>query len=126
MAGSIGDIAPAQEDNSISIIKRVESRSQRSEIFLKLEKQTTGELDRRTLLETQQFLEQLMKEIEKDRGESDVQTAGQAKPDLPEDGEKTNNRSNLPGKEPGKKRKGEPSLPNFQAGATRSCQRLAR
>ncbi|HEY6365976.1 MAG TPA: hypothetical protein VI585_14425 [Candidatus Binatia bacterium] len=83
----------------------------------KLEKQTTGELDRRTLLEAQQFLEQLMKEGQKDRGESDVQTAGQAKPDLPEDGEKTNNRSNLPGKEPGKREEGEPSLPNFQAGA---------
>jgi hypothetical protein len=83
----------------------------------KLEKQTTGELDRRTLLEAQQFLEQLMKDGQKDRGESDVQTAGQAKPDLPEDGEKTNNRSNLPGKEPGKREAGEPSLPNFQAAA---------
>jgi hypothetical protein len=85
--------------------------------FDKLEKQATGELDRRTLLEAQQFLDQLMKEGQKDRGESDVQTAGQAKPGLPDDGEKTNNRSNLPGKEPGKREEGEPSLPNFPAGA---------
>jgi hypothetical protein len=82
----------------------------------KLEKQTTGELDRRTLLEAQQYLDRLMKEGQKDKGESDVQTAGQSKEDLPEEGEKINNRSNLPGKEPGK-REGESSLPNFQAGA---------
>jgi hypothetical protein len=36
---------------------------------------------------------------------------------LPEDNEKTNNRSNLPGKEPGKREEGETSLPNFPAGA---------
>jgi hypothetical protein len=83
----------------------------------KLEKQATGELDRRTLLEAQQFLDQLMKEGQKDTGKSDMQTAGRAKEDLPENGEKTNNRSNLPGKEPGKREEGEPSLPNFPAGA---------
>jgi hypothetical protein len=83
----------------------------------KLEKQATGELDRRTLLEAQQFVDQLMKQGQKDRGESDVQTAGPGKQDLPEDNEKTSNRSNLPGKEPGKREEGEPSLPNFPAGA---------
>jgi hypothetical protein len=83
----------------------------------KLEKQATGELDRRTLLEAQQFLDRLMKEGQKDRGESDVQTAGQAPNDLPEDGEKVSNRSTLPGKEPAKREEGESSLPNFQAGA---------
>jgi hypothetical protein len=83
----------------------------------KLEKQATGELDRRALLEAQQFLDQLLKQGQKDRGESDVQTAGQGQQDLPEDNEKTNNRSNLPGKEPGKREEGEPSLPNFPAGA---------
>ena len=83
----------------------------------KLEKQATGELDRRTLLEAQQFLEQLMKEGQGEKGESDVRMAGQAKPDSPDDGERTNNRSNLPGKEPGKRETESPSLPEFQPGA---------
>ncbi|HSF56994.1 MAG TPA: hypothetical protein VLD83_02890 [Candidatus Binatia bacterium] len=83
----------------------------------KLEKQATGELDRRTLLEAQQFLDQLMKQGHKDRDESDVQTAGQGKDEWPEDSEKANNASNLPGKEPGKREAGDPSLPNFPAGA---------
>jgi hypothetical protein len=84
----------------------------------KLEKQATGELDRRTLLEAQQFLDRLMKEGQKDSGESDVQTAGQASKDLREDGEKASNRNTLPGKEAGKREEREPSLPNFPAGAT--------
>jgi hypothetical protein len=43
--------------------------------------------------------------------------AGQGERDSPDDGEKTNNRSNLPGKEPGKRETESPSLPEFQPGA---------
>ena len=42
----------------------------------KLEKQATGELDRRTLLDAQQFLEQLMKQGQGEKGESNVRMAG--------------------------------------------------
>jgi hypothetical protein len=83
----------------------------------KLDKQATGELDRRTLLDAQQFLEQLMKQGQGEKGESDVRMAGQGERDSPDDGERTNNRSNLPGKEPGKREAESPSLPEFQPGA---------
>ena len=83
----------------------------------KLDKQATRELDRRTLLEAQQFLEQLMKQGQGEKGESDVRVAGPGERDSPEDGERTNNRSNLPGKEPGKREAESASLPEFQAGA---------
>jgi hypothetical protein len=83
----------------------------------KLEKQATGALDRRTLLDAQQFLEQLMKQGQGEKGESDVRMAGQGEQDSPDDGERMNNRSNLPGKEPGKRETESQSLPSFQPGA---------
>jgi hypothetical protein len=90
----------------------------------KLEKQTTGELDRRTLLEAQQFLEQLMKQGQGEKGESDMRMAGQGEQDLPDDGERTKNKSALPGKEPGKREEGSRSLPEFQAGASAQIKGL--
>ena len=83
----------------------------------KLNQQVTGELDRRTLLEAQQFLEQLMKQGQGDKGESNARVAGRGELDSPSDGEKAKTRSSLPGKEPGKREEGYPSLPEFQAGA---------
>ena len=83
----------------------------------KLEKQATGELDRRTLLDAQQFLEQLRKQGQGEKGESDARIAGRGERDSPDEGERTNNRSNLPGKEPGKRETESPSLPEFQPGA---------
>ena len=83
----------------------------------KLEKQATGELDRRTLLDAQQFLDQLRKQGQGEKGESDARMAGQGERDSPDEGERTNNRSNLPGKEPGKRETESPSLPEFQPGA---------
>ena len=83
----------------------------------KLEKQATGELDRRTLLDAQQFLEQLMKQGQGEKGESNVRMAGPGERDTPDEGERTNNRSNLPGKEPGKREAESQPLPEFQPGA---------
>ena len=83
----------------------------------RLEKQATGELDRRTLLDAQQFLEQLMKQGQGEKGENDVRMAGQGERDTPDDGERTNNKSNSPGKEPGKREAESQSLPEFQPGA---------
>jgi hypothetical protein len=93
------------------------SRNNLQSLLDKLEKQVTGELDRRTLLDAQQFLEQLMKQGEGDKGENNLRTAGQGERDSPADGERAKNRSPLPGEEPGKKEAGSPSLPEFQAGA---------
>jgi hypothetical protein len=82
-----------------------------------LDKQVTGELDRRSLLEAQRFLEQLMKQRQDQKGDSDVQVAGRGQQDSPGAEEKAQSRSNLPGKEAGKKEDGYRSLPEFQAGA---------
>jgi hypothetical protein len=83
----------------------------------RLDKQATGELDRRTLLEAQQFLEQLMKQGQGEKGEHSVRSPAGKEQDGSGDGEKMRMHSNLPGKEPGKKEEGFQSLPQFPAGA---------
>ena len=90
----------------------------------KLEKQATGELDRRALLDAQRFLEQLMKQGQGEKGESDVRVAGPPGREPPDDVERTKNRGNLPGKEAGKKEPGPPSLPGFQPGPTAQIKGL--
>ena len=82
-----------------------------------LNKQVTGEFDRRTLLEAQQFLEQMLKQGQGEKGDSEVRVAGREDQETPGDGEKTDRRSNLPGKEPGQKDQSSPSLSEFPAGA---------
>jgi hypothetical protein len=83
----------------------------------KLNKQVTGELERRTLLEAQQFLEQMMKQGQERPADSNVQMAGRGQREEPGGDEKEQSRSNLPGKEPGKNQSDSRSLPEFQAGA---------
>jgi len=83
----------------------------------RLDKQATGELDRRALLEAQQFLEQLMKQGQGEKGEHSVRVPAGNEQDGSGDGEKMRTHSNLPGKEPGKKEAGFQSLPQFPAGA---------
>lgn len=83
----------------------------------RLDRQATGELDRRTLLEAQQYLEQLMKQGQGEKGEQNVRAPAAREQDEAGDGEKMRTHSNLPGKEPGKKDEGFQSLPEFAAGA---------
>ena len=83
----------------------------------RLERQANGELDRRTLLEAQQYLEQLMKQGQGEKGERNMRAAGENGQDASGDGEKTRSHSNLPGKEPGKNEPGSQSLPEFAGGA---------
>jgi hypothetical protein len=82
----------------------------------KLDKQSTSELDRRTLLEAQQFLDQLMKQGQGDKGESNARVAGRGEQDSAGDTEKEKSRGNLPGKEPGKK-ESYGSAPELKGGA---------
>ena len=82
-----------------------------------MDKQVTGEFDRRTLLEAQQFLEQMLKQGQGEKGDSEVRVARRGEQDTPADGEKTDDRSNLPGKEPGQKDQSSQSLSEFPAGA---------
>ncbi|MGH9637926.1 MAG: hypothetical protein ACRD72_24070, partial [Candidatus Angelobacter sp.] len=81
-----------------------------------LNQQVTGELDRRTLLDAQQFLDQLAKQGQGETGESNARLAGRGEPDGSGNGEKARNQSNLPGTEPGSKEEMFQALPKFPAG----------
>ena len=73
-----------------------------------MDKQVTGEMDRRTLLEAQQFLEQLAKQEHGEKAETNARVAGRGEEDLPGEGEKAKTNSNRPGSEPGKKEENQP------------------
>ncbi len=81
----------------------------------RLERQATGELDRRTLLDAQQYLEQMMQGAGR-KDQNNMQTAGRGEQESPGDGSREKNLSNLPGKEPGKNDEGFNSLPEFRGG----------
>ena len=93
------------------------SPSQLRSFLDKLDQQVTGELDRRTLLDAQQFLEQMMKQGQGDKGESNLRVAGRGEQGAPEDQEKGRGKSNLPGSEPGKKESEFQPPPQLPAGA---------
>jgi hypothetical protein len=82
----------------------------------RLERQATGELDRRALLDAQQFLEQMMQSQGR-KDQSNMQAAGRGDQESPGDGSREKNASNLPGKEPGEKTAGFNSLPEFRGAA---------
>jgi hypothetical protein len=77
----------------------------------------SNELDRRTLLDAQQFLEQLLKPKQREREESDIQVAGQGTADLPANVEEAETRSNQAGKEPGRQEGAFQPAPNFRTDA---------
>jgi hypothetical protein len=83
----------------------------------RMNQQASGELDRRTLLEAQKYLEQLRQPGRGEKGEHTVRAPQGEERDGAGDGERVPTQSNLPGKEPGKKEEGFQSLPEFAAGA---------
>jgi hypothetical protein len=83
----------------------------------RLDNQATSELDRRALLEAEKFLEQMMQSGPGNKRESDRMAAGRGEQEAPGEGVKEKNRSNLPGKEPGKIDDGVNSMPEFRGGA---------
>ena len=81
-----------------------------------LEKRVAGELDRRALIDAQQYLEQMVRQGKQQQGEHFAQgrqTAGEE--EAPGDGRREKNAGNLPGKETGQKTGQPPSLPEFRA-----------
>jgi hypothetical protein len=80
-----------------------------------LERQVSAELDRRALLDAQQYLQQLMKQGQGEKGENYARSSGQGEQEATPDGAKQKNYSNLPGKDPGKKNDELSSLPEFRA-----------
>jgi hypothetical protein len=80
-----------------------------------LERQVSGELDRRALLDAQQYLQQMMKQGQGEKGENYARTGDQGEEDAAAEGAREKNPSNLPGKEPGKKNDETRSLPEVRA-----------
>jgi hypothetical protein len=80
-----------------------------------LERRVSGELDRRALLDAQQYLQQMMKQGQGEKSENYASSGGQNEEDAAADGAKEKNPSNFPGKEPGKKSDETHSLPEFRA-----------
>ena len=84
----------------------------------KMDNRVTAELDRRTLIDAEQFLQQMIKQGQGERGESNARAPGREQQGAADDGEKGPSQSNLPGSEPGKKSGEAPSLPEFPAGVS--------
>ena len=80
----------------------------------RLDQQVSGALDRRALIDAQQFLEQMMKQGQGKEDKDAAQIAGRGEQDEPGDGMREKNHSNLPGKEPGTSDSSR-SLPQFRA-----------
>jgi hypothetical protein len=92
------------------------SRNELQSLLERLDRQVTGELDRRALLDAQQFLERMMRQGTGEKGEHNAQMAGRGEANL-EDGAFGENKAALPGTEPGKKTEGLTPLPEIQGGA---------
>jgi len=82
----------------------------------KLDRQVTNELDRRALIDAQQYLQQMTKQGSREQGENYARSGanGEADPTGADLHEKSF--SNLPGKEPGKRDDDFRSLPDLRVG----------
>jgi hypothetical protein len=94
-----------------------QSREQLKTFLDKLQNQVAGELDRRALLEAEQYLEQLAKRGQNPPGEAQARAGGKEEQTAPGDGQKEEKSGSAPGEEPGTKLEKQPSLPEFRGGA---------
>jgi hypothetical protein len=90
----------------------------------RLEQQVTGELDRRSLIDAQQYLEQLMKQGQGAKGENYARSGAPGEQDPSAEGAREKNPSSLPGKEPGKQDQDARSLPELRPGASTQVKGL--
>jgi hypothetical protein len=84
-------------------------------ILEKIQKQVSGELDRRALLDAQQYLEQMSRQRDGEPGESTARGGGKREEGSLEDGARDDSENSLAGHEPGRHESGSPSLPEFKA-----------
>jgi hypothetical protein len=82
----------------------------------KLEQQVAGELDRRTLLEAEQFLQQLAESGQRQSDETQASAGGQKQQEPETDATGERKAGSAPGEEVGKDLGKAPSLPEFQGG----------
>ena len=90
-------------------------RQELQSLLDRLDRQVADALDRRALIDAQQFLEQMMNQGQGKERSNGAQIAGQGKRDESGDGMREKNHSNLPGKEPGNNDDSVKSLPQFRA-----------
>lgn len=98
------------------LLDRPLSRNELQAFWQRLEGKVSDELDRRALLDAQQFLERMMKREQENNGATDAQVAGRGEPKL-QQGAPGENKAELPGTEPGKRTDGAVRLPEIQGGA---------
>lgn len=84
----------------------------------RMEQQVTAEMDRRTLIDAQQYLEQMMQQGPGKQGEQKVAAAGKESRDEAQDGEKGKSAGSRPGTEPGQKDESLEPLPPRRGGAS--------
>ena len=82
----------------------------------KLDQQVTKELDRRALIDAQQYLEQMTKQGSSERGENYARIDANGEPDPNAAGLHEKSFSKLPGKEPGQQDADVRSLPDLRSG----------
>jgi len=82
----------------------------------KLDQQVTKELDRRALIDAQQYLEQMTKQGSPERGENYARSGANGEPDPNAAGLHEKSFSKLPGKEPGQQDADVRSLPDLRSG----------
>ena len=90
-------------------------RQELQSVLDRLDRQVADALDRRALIDAQQYLEQMMNQGQGKESNNSAQKAGQGEEDQPGDGIRERNPSNLPGKEPGTNDDSLTSLPQFRA-----------
>jgi hypothetical protein len=83
----------------------------------KLDQQVTKELDRRALIDAQQYLEQMTKQGSSERGENYARSDASGEPDPSAAGLREKSFSKLPGKEPGQQDPDIRSLPDLRSGS---------
>jgi hypothetical protein len=90
-------------------------RQELQSVLDRLDRQVADALDRRALIDAQQYLEQMINQGQGKESNNSAQKAGQGEEDQPGDGIRERNHSNLPGKEPGTNDDSVTSLPQFRA-----------
>ncbi|MBI1993429.1 MAG: hypothetical protein HYS67_03255 [Deltaproteobacteria bacterium] len=96
--------------------EKIETKDLRS-LLDRLEKQVAAELDRRTLVETMEFLDHLLRGMEARENQLLTGEAGPADPGRSAQTEREKARGIFPGDQPGTKESAERSLPPFKASA---------
>ena len=84
----------------------------------KLEQQVSGELDRRTVIDAQQYLEQMMKQGQGAKGENYARSGSGDEAEPGANGMREKNFNSQPGKEPGRQDQETRALPELRAGGS--------